>query len=237
MSKKRWSEVERYQLWLAHSMDAPIKVTANTLHKTATGVNKALSRFGIRQAGNRPGIKEGHTVNNRVTQKTLEEAIADCQLDGASTSYLDDPDDFVPSEEIRDKLAVYGVQGQPKWQVRRRVHRPKSVDSSTVMNSRVDSWAAQQPLPDQTSEEQRQRKRLSDARQWVDLTVVLDYLAGRGKHVTAYPKSYGDRNSGRDYFLEGKLISEGMLLLRANEMRQAEGLNVVNVDGITDEVQ
>lgn len=75
-TNKQWQEYEKYQLYLAHYMRASFSVMEQYFGRSATSINKYLSRNGIRNR------LKGHTCEHKI--KTVDELhllIVECGLD------------------------------------------------------------------------------------------------------------------------------------------------------------
>ena len=249
MLRKPWSELERYQLWVAYKRNTPLKVMAYWLGRSPTSVSKALLRYNIRPLGSTPrGVKPGRATKDCESYKKLEALMISCKLDKENLKYklmahslVQGITQFELSQQTWAKLAVLGLHGPPPWHQenakRLRPFRPHT--NAQIIAARVDSPVAGCPLEDHSpstlaSTLECRAKLAESINLWVGIENVIAYLTTQGHQVRTYVGSPQLVASGFHYILDGKLARASDLLTAANKIRLENNLNPFMVHSITE---
>lgn len=244
MTKKyrQWSELEKYQLWLAYNLKAPLKIMALYLNRKTGSVNHALERFCIRPLGARPCGPHPQDLKGKAagiplypkTCKQLQKIFKEsglCAQKNAVPLYwspinkLNSDSLIVLHPTTISYLKRLKIASTPPWQDTTNTPEALSVKDIAqkayqIIMARQETKIAQATFPE-TSKYQ-QKKRLKLARSvflWVTFYDVVEYLKTQDVSVSGTPSRILQINQHWRYLVDGKPMTRSQVLMCANKIR------------------
>jgi hypothetical protein len=237
LTSKEWTEVEKYQLWIIGHLNVPLEIASRLFHRSPNALCKAMARYRIRPSGTvRPGPKSAAKQKAEVMVCEIAELFTDGGFKYCSqpTPSADMSSKGLP-EPLQSSLQRYGLTCNPPWTKRALPSDENNpeVKAHFIMAARVDAPRANHPLPWQTAEQLRERKRLAKTLAWVLLDDIVASLRGEGLEVIKDPpESYALHK--RRYVLKGQRLTAAQLVMEFNKRRLEKGLEPLLVCEVTE---
>lgn len=203
---KKWSEKDKFQLWISYDMGCSLQLICKLLDRSNTSINKALERFKIRPRGSCPPGPRPLYKRKAVTY-----------FDAFSKFKELDLMQTFPKQKI---LSTLFPTHQPPWSTTR--HSPK-IHSSRPNTERYTAFPPNKPL-------RRRRNDRFTPETWVMLPTVIQYLRDKGFKIKVEPQ----KSSEVVFFLGLERMTPAQLLLIANRIRIAEGAAIYYVHNLTE---
>lgn len=161
-SNKPWEEHEKYQLWISYQLHSPFKVMEKYFNRSASGINKYLSRSGIRVAC-QTFQKAKKDIPKIKSLKQLHKIIILCGLD-KETIGLErrHTRKWRPSQSTLSALQLYGISGPAPWK-RKQPKKCLPIKSEVGKISKRTPWV------------------------YVSLEVIIHYLLRHGYAIYRIP--------------------------------------------------
>jgi hypothetical protein len=205
MTNRNWMEHEKYQLWIAYNQGASFKIMELFFRRSGGSINKYLSRSGIREKCKSHKRNEDSLIKINTLEK-LEHLIIACGLDHETVGIEREVTRYWhPSDFAIQKLKEFGIGGPCPWSAR----------------VRIDS------LPQKSG-----IGRASIRRPWVfsSMNSARHYIMRNGHRVTPIVRKNAFQWT---YVLDGKPVTDAVLLTFANHLRMKHGEPIFLVEGVT----
>ena len=233
MKNKYWNNYKKYQLYVLYNTGAPLRVMGDYFETSVTAINKALSRFNIRESGkSKIMLCEDIMVMSVDGAKSV---ISSFRLDYdsvenqyAKAGMLVDVLGFHPSEEIKQIMKRYGLNFNGVWEApKRRCAKPlgENYSNRDIMLARSDSKIAKfrgSLLMKFLKEETRGKDVVINA----PFSRVINYLREKGKKIEFINRKM--------FKVDDERLTDSQVLVMANKKRISLGLPIFNVDQITE---
>ncbi len=244
--RRHWSELEKYQLWIAYQLKTPLKVMAQCLEKKPSAINHALKRYDIRP----PGFKTTgpHTAKSKQaikfakppkTCRQLGAILKKCDLlpkEDENIMYwspicpMDKEQRIYLSKKATAYLERLKIAPAPPWQLppsKPRVTLSQNdLHSHTIsiFQARQETARAHAHFPEVTQAQRQQRLKLAQSVfMWVSFYDVVEYLKINGIMVQRANARFIQADASLSCILNGKLMTQAQVLVRANKIRLKKG--------------
>ena len=235
-----WTEMEKYQLWVAYSLSLPIKVMAKWFKRSPSSINHALGRHGIRVEGQRK--KHTEISTRQEFAEAVEQFSSTLQKCGLATDLLsynmpigvkrEYMSNVILTDQHKAELKQLGLSYPPPW------HPASNAPTLTInllkLEERLGLSSSCQSFGKCNIEAKRARTELArSAYQWVNLSTVIEYLKDKNFIVERYPCHYLQQSMGWRYLVEGQPMTSFQVLITANRIRAGHGHDPFLVEGLS----
>ncbi len=204
-SSRRWTDLDKYQLWLAYELKTPLLVLEEHFKRTVSSINKFLIVSTIRDKSDRY-LKGGTPPVKIRTLEDLTKVLVECGLDKDTVGIEREITRcWKPSGFTMKKLAHYGL------------HLPCP-------------WGSMQQVADLPIKSGIGRRSTRQVWVYVSMEVVINYLQRIGIDI----RRLDYRNPfGWQYLVDNKPATDFICLMKANWEREKRREPIFLVKGVT----
>ena len=242
---RRWSEIEKYQLWLAYRLKTPLGIMSQCFKRGPSAINHALERFKIRPTGLRSSgplswrMQSSANIPKRPTschqlEKIFQRCGWDKEVDRLPTYWSPISKMDLEPLVILNRRAKYHFKQlelsilppwlQPIEKAATSAHESQARKTQAIFMAREELQLSKEAFPEVSKKQRLKRQHLAQSVfLWVSFYDVTEYLDSHAVAVKPASDSTLRANQQLRYRLDGKTVTRAQVLVRANKIRVAQG--------------